>query len=252
MACKFCLEDKKCIKAHIIPNSLYEPIFNVGKGMLILSNKLEIYPKKQHTGIYDENMVCEQCERLFSKLDDYANSFFSAMISEDSFIIENNEKVAYIIKNYDYNNLKLFLVSMLWRASISSQSSFFDVNIGPFENQIKEMIKNNDPGDENTFSFILTRYDNSLASRANLSPLRGKWYDSDINCYVFYLFGWKCFIKVDQRHPPEDMRFFMAKPHQPLIVLYLNFSKSDEIIDMKKMAILYKSRKKIIKREVNS
>lgn len=243
MACKFCLKDKKCVKAHIIPNSLYEPIFNAKKGMLILSNQPENYPKKQHTGIYDENIVCEECERLFSKLDDYANSFFSAEICVDSFIVENNEKVAYIINNYDYNNLKVFLISLLWRASASSQSLFYNVNIGPFENQIKEMIKNNDPGDENTFSFILTRYDNSLASRANLGPFKGKWYDSDINCYVFYLFGWKCFIKIDQHHPPEFMRLFMAKPNQPLIILYLDFNKSEKIIDMKKMARLFKKRK---------
>jgi len=58
MACKFCLEDKKCIKAHIIPNSLYKPILNDKSGLLILSNKSENYPKKQHTGIYDTNIIC--------------------------------------------------------------------------------------------------------------------------------------------------------------------------------------------------
>src|SRR5208337_4171297 len=109
--------DKKCIKAHIIPNSLYEPIFNDKKGMLIISNKAENYPKKQHTGIYNNNIVCEECERLFSKPDDYAKSFFSADIKEDSFIIDKNgDKLAYIIKYYDYDNLKLFFISLLWRA----------------------------------------------------------------------------------------------------------------------------------------
>lgn len=243
MACKFCLEDKKCIEAHIIPNSLYEPIFNDKKGMLIISDESKNYPKKQHTGIYDNKIICEKCERLFSKPDDFAKSFFSADILEESFIKHNNEKLpAYIIKDYDYHNLKLFLISLLWRASASTQLFFSKVNVGPFENQIKEMIKNNDPGDENTFSVTLTRYDNILASRTGLSPFREKWSDSDINYYIFYLCGWKCYIKVDQRPAPEIMRDFMAKPNQPLIILYLNFRKSSEITDMKKIAKLFKNR----------
>jgi hypothetical protein len=124
MVCKFCLEDKKCIEAHIIPNSLYEPLLNDNKGMLIVSNKSEIYPKKQQIGIYDMEIVCEECERLFSKPDYYAKSFFSADMTEDSFIIHNGEKCVYTIKDYDYHNLKLFFISLLWRASASTQPFF--------------------------------------------------------------------------------------------------------------------------------
>jgi hypothetical protein len=240
MACKFCLEEKECIEAHIIPNSLYEPILNDKKGMLIISNEPENYPKKQHTGIYDTNLVCEECERLFSKPDNYAKSFFSADINEDDFIIDNNEKLAYIIKNYDYHNLKLFLISLLWRASASTQAFFSKVNVGPFENQIKEMIKKNDPGDENIFSVTLTRYDNPIAT-AMLNPFRKKWYG--INYYTFYLRGWKTYIKTDNRPAPEIMRDFFAKPDQPLIVLYLNFRQSTEVSTMKKMAKLFESKR---------
>lgn len=134
MACKFCIEDKKCIKAHIIPNSLYEPIFSQKKGMLILSDKSENYPQKQHTGIYDTNIVCEECERVFSKPDNYAKSFFSADIQEESFLIHNGKKLAYIIKDYDYHNLKLFFMSTLWRASVSTHPFFSNIKLGPFEN----------------------------------------------------------------------------------------------------------------------
>jgi len=102
------------------------------------------------------------------------------------------------------------------------------------------MIKKNDPGDENTFSVTLTRYDIDLASRTNLYPFKQKW--DDINYYTFYLRGWKTFIKVDKRHPPEIMKDFMMKPNQPLIVLYLPFRKSTEIGQMREMARLYKSR----------
>jgi hypothetical protein len=237
MACKFCLEEKKCIEAHIIPNSLYEPLLNDKKGMLIVSNKSEIYPKKQQTGIYDTDIVCEECERLFSKPDDYAKSFFSADIIEDNFIIHNDKKYLYIIKDYDYHNLKLFFISLLWRASVSTQPFFSNIKIGPFENHIKEMIKKNDPGDENTFSVNLTRYDNPLSIQM-LKPKRKKWFD--INYYIFYLRGWKTYIKVDKRTAPQILRGFIAKPDQPLMVLYLNFLHSSEIRIMKKMAELWK------------
>ena len=205
--------------------------------MLLVSNKSEIYPKKQQTGIYDAEIVCEECERLFSKPDDYANSFFSADIPEDCFIIDKGEKFTYIIKNYDYHSLKLFFISLLWRASASTQPFFSNVKIGAFENQIKEMIINNDPGDEDTFSITLTRYDNPLSLQM-LKPFRKKWFD--INYYIFYLRGWKTYIKVDKRLAPQMVRGFIAKPDQPLMVLYLNFLQSSEIRTMKKMAELWK------------
>jgi hypothetical protein len=65
---------------------------------------------------------------------------------------------------------------------------------------MKEMIKNNNHGDENTFSVTLTRYDNPLSVQM-LKPFRKKWFD--INYYVFYLPGWKTYIKVDQRPRPK-------------------------------------------------
>jgi hypothetical protein len=237
MACKFCLEDKKCIKAHIIPNSLYEPLLDYKEGMLIVSNKSKIYPKKQQTGIYDTNIVCEECERLFSKPDDYAKSFFSAEIPEESFIIHNGEKCVYTIKDYDYHNLKLFFISLLWRASASTHPFFSNVKIGPFDNLIKEMIKNNNSGDENTFSVTLTRYDNPLSIQM-LKPFRKKWFD--VNYYIFYLSGWKTYIKVDKRPTPQILKGFIARPDQPLMILYLNFLQSSEIRTMKRMTELWK------------
>lgn len=102
------------------------------------------------------------------------------------------------------------------------------------------MLNKNDPADENTFSVTITRYDNPLASRTDLSPFRSKW--DGINYYTFYLRGWKAFIKVDKLPPPEIMSDFMAKPKQPLMVLYLPFLKSTEIGTMREMAKLYKNR----------
>jgi hypothetical protein len=237
MTCKFCLGDYKCIEAHIIPNSLYKPLLADPSGMLIVSNKSEIHPKRSHTGIYDSELVCEKCERLFSKFDDYAQSFFSAEIPDNNYIIHKNEKLAYFIEDVDYPKLKLFFISLLWRASVTNHPFFSKVDVGPFEVQLKKMITGDDPGDENTFSVTITKYDETSLASAMLSPHRNKW--CDINYYTFYLRGFKVYIKVDQRIAPDIMLNFMIRPHNRLLIPLLEFRKSSEIKVMEKMAKIY-------------
>ncbi len=67
MACKFCLEDKKCVEAHIIPNSLYEPLLNDNRGMLIISNKPENYYKKEFQAYNSKRTAIEEATKRKSK-----------------------------------------------------------------------------------------------------------------------------------------------------------------------------------------
>ena len=52
----------------------------------------------------------------------------------------------YEIADFDYARLKLFFISVLWRAHLS-QDQFFDaVDLGPWQSTARQMIWEGDPG----------------------------------------------------------------------------------------------------------
>jgi hypothetical protein len=242
MACKLCLQEKKCVESHIIPESFFRLIKENGKPILILPDKIEKYPEKSHTGIYDENLVCEDCEKLFSPWDNYGHLFLVANFPKDKQFLDGDKVLAYVIENFDYHKLKLFFISMLWRASASSYKHFSHINTGPFEDTLKRMIVNNDPGDKNYFSVILTKFNNESIATAMLNPHREKL--EGINYYSIYLGGFKVFIKVDNRESSELMKNFILAPNSPLYVVIRDFRRSSEFKVMKKIARIDDLRRK--------
>ncbi len=230
MICKFCLEERKLVRCHIIPRSFYKSLIN--PHALIISDKS--YPKRSQTGIYDENLICEECETLFSPSDDYAYRLLSADISEDNLIVYNGKRIAYIINDYNYGKLKLFFISLLWRASASHLTYFARIKAKPFESQLKEMVRKKDPGTEDDFPIALRRFEEKSYSTAILDPYKRRF--DGINYSVFYLSGFTVYIKVDKRLAPDFIRDINIKPNNPLVILLIDIEKTKEYKIMKKLA----------------
>ena len=48
----------------------------------------------------------------------------------------------YISRNYEYNKFKLFSLSLLWRASISSHEIFVNASLGKYEDKLRKILLN--------------------------------------------------------------------------------------------------------------
>ncbi len=234
MVCKLCGKEEKLVKSHIIPKSFFMDL--KGKGpknhFKIHSNVKGERPKRSQTGTYDK-LVCEDCEKIFSPWDDYAKKFLLQELSENTFIKEGGKLFGYQLKDFSYHNLKLFFISVLWRASVSTRKEFSDVNVGPFKSQLEEMINNSDSGDPNAFSVILSKFDEPLG-KIILYPHKRKF--AGINYILFYIAGFTACVKVDSRSAKDPFDYFILKPEQQLIIIARNLSDSPELKLMKKIA----------------
>jgi len=233
MICKLCGQKKGLIEAHIIPRSLYRPLHDGSGTPKLGSNKPGFYPKRSPTGIYDKELVCGDCEKIFSPWDDYANVLLLSDPIETNYITSGETKLAYQFQEVDYPKLKLFFVSLLWRAAVSKQEFFTRIQVGPFEQQLRQLLLNSDPGDPNTFAVSLAKFDDPLGT-VMLDPDRHKWFG--INYCRFYLAGYVAYIKVDKRPPPQFIEDFVLVPNRPLVVILRNFRSSKELDLMKKLA----------------
>jgi hypothetical protein len=144
----------------------------------------------------------------------------------------------YEVQKDNYELLKLFFLSLLWRASVSKHYFYFIINIGHFESFAKSFIANNDPGTPEDFSVTLAKFDHHLGGTI-LYPHPEKL--DYINYCRFYFGSYVAYIKVDKRKTIGIHKYFMIKPGEPLRIIGRNLNHSKDLPFIKDMVL---SRKK--------
>ena len=233
MLCKLCGKDKKLVRAHVIPKSLWKPLFNDEQTPQTNSAAPIFNEKKPSVGVYDTGILCAQCESIFSPWDDYAQKLLLADPTEDQYVIKNGRKIAYIESTIDYAKLKLFFISLLWKAAVSNHYFFSKVNVGSFEPQLRRMILKGDPGNPDTFAIILAKCEDRLGQIV-LNPQPEGW--SEINYYRFFVAGYMVYIKVDRRPTPNGMGGLVLNPEKPLVVSLRTLRTSKDFKAMQNIA----------------
>lgn len=143
MICKLCLKDKKLLKSHILPEFFYEPLYDPPHRFNILYTGAGEKNEYKQKGIY-EKLLCDDCEKLLSKYEKYASGLFC-----DGIALKTN------VTGINYQKFKIFQLSILWRAGVSTNKIFSEVNLGPHEDRIRRMILQEQPGKYYEYGCIL-------------------------------------------------------------------------------------------------
>ncbi|MCH7949520.1 MAG: hypothetical protein IH875_03470 [Candidatus Dadabacteria bacterium] len=151
------MEDKQLqSKSHIIPQFMYDQVLGKeGYFHKIKKNTNKEYSsgktiKKFQKGEYDRDILCAKCENevLCQRYEDYAAKVYQFINNKlESYRgikiepITNEYADGNNINGIDYTKFKLFLLSILWRASISKRVFFGEVKLGnKHEEIIRKMI----------------------------------------------------------------------------------------------------------------
>jgi hypothetical protein len=231
--CKLCGEDRPLVGAHIIPESMYP--FDRGASrepLIIVPSAPDIHPGKSRRGVYDRELVCGPCEAEFSPWDDYANRLLRKESGEHDYTYVDGEPRAYTITTYDYAKLKLFFVSLLWRASESNQTFCAHMSVGRQHTaRLRQMIRNGEPRDPEEYSVFVVRLTHpDDAHRTVRSPQRRR--HASVLFWRFQFAGYMCDIKVDQRPTPPPMCRWILRPDEPLRIMILPFNEVPEFKDL--------------------
>jgi hypothetical protein len=131
----------------------------------------------------------------------------------------------YIVKEFNYKQLKLFCISILWRAAITSDHFFAQVKLGSWEEKLRRMLLAEEPGDENDFSVVLFKYEGDL-SELMQNPTKQR--TEGVNCYRFRLPNYGLLVKVDQRNFPSELLPLVISPNQQLLIPVMKYTESRE------------------------
>jgi len=209
--CRLCGEEKQLIKAHVIPRQF----FTRDRKRRVSVSKDKVFLSKCPVGIYDEGILCGRCDGKLGDFDQEAQTLLLSDLS--SYKCEN----AYIIPatKFDYKKLKLFFVSLLWRASVSSMPNFKHVNLGDkSEQEALSVLRYPELDREDLFPVVIFKLSN-----VHYNAVRGIYIDptpfrlKDVNMYRFIFAGYTICIKVDDR--PLGLRLPMLRSNCDLLVL---------------------------------
>jgi len=194
------------------------------------------------TGEYDTNILCEDCDvRRIGQFEDYAAKVYKtgAGIESVNIHFKDIKRTITHTKNIDYNRFKLFLLSILWKSSITKRKSFSRVKLGPYEKLIRDMIYYKDPKEPNDFPCLMFTISSDIqwASELIAPPARVK--DRFHTVYLFPIggafYGYYVGEKIDLPefyikgpiNKSNEMRIFHVKKGEgeELLKTYLGFNK---------------------------
>lgn len=230
--CKLCGQDKPLVNAHIIPESMYPFEGTPRQPLQVVASEKRGMRRQSPKGEYDPNLVCAGCEARFGPWDDYAARLLRRKPQDKDYLVGNKCEGAYQVQTYSYEKLKLFFISLLWRASETQRLAFSEVNVGPkYTKRIAEMICQSNPGDAEEFATFLIRYTHPRdAHKAVMTPQKQRW--DGIFFYRFYLGGYMAGVKVDKRSAPPPYSRFVLRPGKPLLICVMPFQKTAEYREM--------------------
>jgi hypothetical protein len=152
------------VKAHIIPRAFYGLYDEAGKfreGGTVVTLQEGNYREARHfKGVYDPDMLIKEGEDLFFDCDAYAAKFFRNEFDTKAWKSDplNPMVLTLTAKHFDAYLIRMFCMSVLWRAHTTTQHFFSNVNIGAHEPRLRRMILKKQVGDPQDFSVILYRW----------------------------------------------------------------------------------------------
>lgn len=126
----------------------------------------------------------------------------------------------------DYRALKLFQMSLLWRASVARGESFLNVDLGPrHESILRRLLANDDPGAETDYPCVMYDLQSEKVQFENYmeQPTLARDCDGQGQRTYRMILGGYAFLYSVSTHPASQMfRAFCAKPSGKMLLLVYN------------------------------
>src|SRR5262249_36733610 len=148
--CKLCLEDKPLCASHIIPEFLHRDLYDSKHRAreIRVGRETATYLQKG----YREKLLCLGCEQLLN--DRYEKPFCQEWRPGTLIPTKPLPDPVYGGAGLDYAAIKLCLLSILFRCSVSTLSQFSVVTLGPHQDKLRRMILDGNPGPPGRYKVV--------------------------------------------------------------------------------------------------
>lgn len=212
--CRLCLTEGSLCFSHIYSEFLYEALYDEKHRMYGLRPKAGSKNARLQKGLR-EYMLCSGCEQHLSVYEGYAAKVLRNLPELGA----KPPGSVVRIRGIDYTKFKLFQLSLLWRAGVTRQMSFREVNLGPHEERLRQMVLKGDPGKPMDYGCLLMRTRGSEAL-SHIIQLPGHLRFLEHHAYDMILFGiiWIFIVSRHSRQIQEKDSFLSEAGLLPIHV----------------------------------
>lgn len=210
--------DGTFVDAHLIPKAFYA----TGGQIRSYASDGSRLPKRARIGLYDPSLVIAQTEKeILSPLDDYGVRFMRREVGK-WYPLENDGRLdGWIVDALDYDKLKLFFNSVLWRFAVSKMAEP-ELDLGEWTSKLHQLVASSSPGPFAQFAVSIVQYW-GVRSQIVMTPIIRE-IDGSLGVLAFFG-GAEVLWYVE---PPtvdvEKMR--LLRPNEPLVVLNRGWAHS--------------------------
>ncbi|WP_152536280.1 hypothetical protein [Mesorhizobium loti] len=228
--CKLTGSTGKFVDSHLIPKALTKA---GGLGEPFTQGGIGRRPVTRHSSWYDQRLVTEEGEAILAKLDDWAirelrdakliwSGWGPMMTLTDNELIPGTDWGIRRVEGKDWKRLRIFFLSLLWRAGASTREEFSDVQLSDSDlKALRTMILNENPEPIDYFQIELTQlstfgfeHNQTPIARVKTAPGVGGEPDHQVPFYRFYFDG--LIVHFDRRPIAEVQK----RPLEELVVGY--------------------------------
>lgn len=195
MSCALCLRDSELQKSHIIPEFVYKPLYANHRFHVLATTPHRLRPVEQK-GIR-ERLLCSTCEGHLSKWEKYARGVLFG--GEELACTERGHY--FNVSGVDYKRMKLFQMSILWRAGVASHQIFSGVQLGPHAERLRRMIHTGVPGRADKYPCLMFQVLNDDGEVVDFidQPTRLRFDGSTAYRFIFAGFLWVYLVCSHQK-----------------------------------------------------
>ncbi len=85
------------VKSHIIPESFFRDVDKAKTGLRVYSSKPDEFPKRSPTGVYDDEIVCEECEKKSDPMMSTQQRFYCRKNLNGKTLYDGERHLGYLI-----------------------------------------------------------------------------------------------------------------------------------------------------------
>jgi len=133
--CKLCLRQAPLAKSHVIPEFIFSGMYDRKHRFLEVADVNAGITALGQKG-FRERLFCMECEQRFNRHERHARRLFK----DDLPPPVQPAFGRYRLTNVNPQVLRFFLLSVLWRAGVSSLPVFKHINLGPHEEKLRSIL----------------------------------------------------------------------------------------------------------------
>lgn len=212
------------IEAHIIPKGFARFIRGDQYNMtLTLEN---VVRAKQQLGYSDKAILCADCDHKLGELyDEYA---LNVCRSFEEKHIELRENV-FELADVDGDRFAKFVLSLLWRGSISSLPDYSSVKLGQYENMTRDVLFGTMPlSSVPDFQVLIQRYTSQHFDPVKFYSIPVQAPFDGMHSYGFGLAGFRITAKLDPKPLQSDWSQFILNGNTAMRGFFIEIESTSE------------------------